>query len=160
MAAGAIKLPLFLGKFFVVAGGPYVRVPDKMVGVKMAVEINHPHQISIPTRDFDVPRVSDVDTGLRQAVDAILRGDPVYVGCMGGIGRTGLFMAILAKAFGESDPVSDVRSQYNHHAVETKQQMQYVQDYVIPLDVLISIGIARFTKIWTFRKNLTNPVKS
>lgn len=157
--AGTIKLPLVFGKFFVVAGGPYRQVPDNMVGVKMAVEISHPHQISIPTRDFDVPRVEDVDKGLVEAVNAILNGDPVYVGCMGGIGRTGLFLAILAKAFGVLDPVPYTRDQYNHHAVETKQQMQYVQDYPIPLDVQFSIGLAKFFKVWTFRSNLTNPVK-
>lgn len=157
--AGSIKLPLIFGKYFQVWGGPYRQVPDSMVGVKMAVEINHPHQISIPTRDYSVPRVLDVDRGLKQAVYEILVGNPVYVGCMGGVGRTGLFLAILAKAFGVKDPVQYVRLNYNPHAVETSQQMQYVQDYQVPQYVRMLISSAKLFGWITFKKNLTRAKK-
>ena len=75
-----------------------------------------------------------VEDTLFQALKAAIDGKQVYVGCMGGVGRTGLFMALLAKAANVKNPVSWVRATYDSHAVETKEQKAYVEAYdVAPL---------------------------
>jgi hypothetical protein len=132
------------------------------VGVKMAQEIkfrprvpgiDYPVEISIPTEDYKTPDPKQLKAGLKQAVKQILNGRPVYVGCMGGRGRTGLFMAVLAKAFGVANPVEYVRANYYHHAVETKPQYQFVTDFKIPYTVRAAIAVARFTAM--FKRNRT-----
>ncbi len=158
---GSLKLDAGFGKHFLIYGGPYTGKPKGMSGVKMAKEIRHPEvTIDIPTPDFSVPPVAMLDEGLRDAVALILKGDPVYVGCMAGRGRTGLFLAIVAKAFGEVTPVEYVREHYYPHAVETSGQYSFVRNYPIPKDVQDRI---RFARYWSwlnfFKKNLTKPVK-
>jgi hypothetical protein len=134
-------------KFFSVFGGPYVEKPEHMVGVKMAVEVpffdDGSIEIDVPTRDYNVPDKFDLADGLEEAGYYILQGRPVYIGCMGGKGRTGLFMAVLAKAFGIANPVAYVRAEYYAHAVETAEQKKYVEDFVIPPRVLSAIKVAR-----------------
>lgn len=153
---GTLKLPIRGDKFFEVVGGPFIECPDNMVGVKMAAEIKRPCHINIPTEDFSVPKLSELDVGLILAVQSIVRGQPVYVGCMAGRGRTGLFLAILAKAFGVEDPVGFVRKHYYRHAVETAAQKIFVSDYEVPAKVKRAIKIARFKSYFTFRTRLTN----
>lgn len=146
-----------------VYGGPYRSKPTDMLGVKMAVEINAPCDIDIPTKDFNVPDVQTFKLGLAKGLGLLVYGDtPLYVGCMGGIGRTGLYLAGLAKVMSEYrrmrrkktfDPVSYVREHYLSHAVETKEQQQYIKDLdvtdlvqwcAVTQDVLIGpIGFAK-----------------
>lgn len=128
-----------------VFGGPFVNFDveeRRLVGVKMAAEIDHPHNISIPTQDFSVPEPDIMLEGMIKAIRAMREGNDLYVGCMGGVGRTGLFMAILVKAclvnageYGDPiAPILHVRSYYNPHAVETVGQREYVQNFdVTPL---------------------------
>lgn len=112
-------------------GGPYMKRPSKMVGVKMAQEIQAYCDISVPTADFSTPNELQLINGLRQVLVMLADNKPVYVGCMGGTGRTGLFMACLMKALGHKDPVAYVREKYRGHAVETKAQ----EDFIANLDV-------------------------
>ena len=65
------------------------------------------------------------------------------VGCMGGIGRTGLMLALLAKSFGEEDPVRYVRATYYSHAVETAAQKQFIAEFKVPLSVRLRIWLKR-----------------
>lgn len=153
---GIMKLPLAAGRYFEVAGGPYRQKPDEYVGVKMAKEIKAPCRIDIPTVDFQTPPAVEMDEGLRSAINCILLGHPLYVGCMGGIGRTGLFLAILAKAFDVNDPVRYVRQNYLQHAVETIQQMQYVKNYEIPTSVKVKIAVAKVFYRFSSRFSLTH----
>lgn len=126
-----------------IIGGPYMqRYPDHL-GIKMAVEIRTPCNIDIPTRDFDVPKVEDLDKGIRASLIPIARGKPVYVGCMGGIGRTGLFLAALAKTVGINEPVKYVRANYKPHAVETQQQMEYIAAFQPSLKTKLTANIAK-----------------
>ena len=108
-------------------GGPYKNRPESMVGIKMAEEINLPCDFDVPTRDFDVPSMPVLLEGLEYAMVASFMGDRVYVGCMGGIGRTGLFMAAMAKVCGVRNPVEYVREHYKPHAVETADQKRYIK---------------------------------
>lgn len=158
---GTLILPLRKGREFTVIGGPFTMHQDRYamcIGVKMAAEINRQCDINIPTIDFSVPSLEHLDVGLERAVDAILNGKPVYVGCMAGRGRTGLFMSILAKSFGIERPVEYVRANYYSHAVETPEQYDFVMGYKIPEVVQRRIKLARLLSYVTFwRKNpLTN----
>lgn len=127
-----------------VFGGPFRKyVPDtrRLVGVKMAAEIDHPHEISIPTEDFSIPDHKDMEIGIIDALGHMMQGNDIYVGCMGGIGRTGLFMGCLAKVMKDcdavgirsearvDDPVKWVRQHYIPHAIETRDQQDFVRTF-------------------------------
>jgi len=128
----------------VVFGGPfrnYVPGTRRLVGVKMAQEIEHPHDFKVDTRDFSVPSQAAMQAGIMFAISNLYKGYDVYAGCMGGIGRTGLFMACMAKvqhdyfaSVGEAPPrpvppVAYVRAHYIPHAVETDEQQDFVADF-------------------------------
>jgi hypothetical protein len=147
---GDLKVPLTKRHYFTVTGGPYYDRPTSMVGVKMAQEIHLPCDVDIPTRDFSVPTPATLAYGLAEAVEQMLRGEPLYVGCMGGRGRTGLFLAVLAKAMGVKQPVEFVRKHYYPHAVETADQYRFVQEFEIPLDVKAAVKQARLNAQWYF----------
>lgn len=156
MALGTLKLPLSGNKFYEVTGGPYVTRPPFMFGVKMAKEIQRPCDVNIPTLDFQTPPQAEMSEGLRRAVATILKGKPVYVGCMAGRGRTGLFLAVLAKAFGIKNPVEYVREHYFAHAVETEEQYEYVMKYQIDADMQRWVKVAKLKSFFRFKNNLTN----
>lgn len=118
------------GKKYKIWGGPYVSRPDGMVGIKMAREINLPCTVDVPTEDFSVPPVGALMRGVAKALVEVEMGETLYVGCMGGTGRTGLFMAALAKYTGEKDPIKYVRKHYKAHAVETSLQEEYIMEAI------------------------------
>lgn len=110
----------------------------RLIGVKMAAEIDHPCHIDIPTQDFSIPDSNDMQEGMYMALLKMSKGNDIYVGCMGGIGRTGLFMGCLAKILidyhegsylGFTDPVNMVRSLYKGHAIETDEQQAFVRGF-------------------------------
>jgi len=134
-------MPFTLGKIDTyVIGGPFrnfetakhiVRVETgaALKGVLMAEELGYlPKDVFVPTVDFQTPEVKDVRKALMQSIALMAVGHQLYVGCMGGIGRTGLFLAALAKIMGTEDPVAYVRSHYIPHAVETEAQQQFIAD--------------------------------
>lgn len=155
---GHLELPLRAKKHYIVFGGPFVEKPKAQgfIGVKMAAEIGVPCEIDIPTPDFQVPPKAVLDKGLLEAVKAITKGKPVYVGCMAGRGRTGLFLSILAKAFGIEKPVEFVREHYYAHAVETRGQYDFVTNYEVPAEVLKELKWARFISHFRLKSLLTN----
>lgn len=156
---GTLQLEVAPGKYYEVTGGPYVAKPRQMTGVKMAVEIqlhnDGSQEISIPTKDFQVPDTLTLQRGLRKAVWAIVNGRQVYVGCMAGRGRTGLFLSILARAFGYESPIQHVRNTYYSHAVETKPQMLYVMDFPIPWQVKLMVKWAKLKAPLSWKLCLT-----
>ena len=154
---GSLPLVLRKGKFYEVHGGPFPDWPDEShIGVKMAKEIKLDCDIDIPTLDFSVPNKDQLDNGLIRVVEELVKGHPVYVGCMAGRGRTGLFLSILAKAFGEKQPVEYVRDKYYAHAVETPEQYEFVSNYEIPVKVKSMLFWARLFSYFSFKNNLTN----
>ena len=85
------------------------------------------YNVHLPIHDFSVPspdQQDEVELALRETLEALLDGKKVYVGCMGGWGRTGLFLALLAKVCGVEEPVTYVRENYSSRAVETAEQYQ------------------------------------
>jgi hypothetical protein len=139
------SIPVQIGRVTArVYGGPikdYVLGTRRLWAIKMAEEIEHPCDFVVNTRDFSVPDPYDLDWGLIYAVKAIFQGKDVYAGCLGGTGRTGLFMGCLVKCLNDYasltggdvtvpiDPVAYVRHHYRLHAIETKEQEAFVRGY-------------------------------
>lgn len=119
-------------------GGPfksYEQGTRRLVGVKMAKEIKHPHEIDIPVVDYGIPEESVMQMGLLRALAELERGNDIYAGCMGGVGRTGLFIGCMSKVLidyhagaymGEIDPVKLTRKVFKGHAIETPEQEAFV----------------------------------
>lgn len=123
-------MPLkFAGQDIKIYGGPYYDRPAHMFGIKLAKEINLPCNIDLPILDFSIPKPKETKIALMECIKALRQGKEVYVGCMGGRGRTGLYMALLAKAAGVKNPIEYVRSTYTHHAVETPEQEKFVNNF-------------------------------
>ena len=118
-------------------GGPYRKSPvgaRRMKLVKMAEEIEMTCDIDIPIEDYGVPEDDTMTIGVVKAIVAMANGNDLYAGCMGGIGRTGLFMGCMAKVMldytkSKEDPVSFVRKQYMRHTIETAEQLDYVREF-------------------------------
>lgn len=124
-------LPLKLGWFktYHVTGGPYRNKPNAMIGVKLAPEIRAPAFISLDAPDFGLFKPAECEAAAADTLQLIANGVPVYAGCFGGIGRTGTFLAILAKAAGHDDAVAYVRKHYIPEAVETEEQESFVEEF-------------------------------
>ena len=122
-----IKLPsghrIYGGSFFV-APDPGC---DYFTTINLMAERDLPADVHIPIRDYSIPS----NPGELIKVFEFILADTkdVYVGCWGGVGRTGLFMASLLRYLGDPDPIATVRAQYNAHAVETEEQAQFVADF-------------------------------
>lgn len=155
---GQIETKL-LGRKVTVMGGRYRDRPEGIRAVKLAVEINAPADVVLDIPDFGVPTNHQIDSALYQALKILSEDGVIYLGCMGGIGRTGMFMAILIKTIGilnveaeeqtkwykfkkffggslnhsylgmRNFPVEFVRDEYLTHAVETSEQYSFVGYY-------------------------------
>ena len=140
----AMKLP-FGSAERVIYGGGYANRPEHMYGIKMAVEIKAPCDVDIPTVDFSIPPEEAMRKGIRNALWKIAAGrQEVFTGCMGGIGRTGLFLGVLVRVLGEKDPVTYVRKNYYGHAIETQEQ----QDFVNNIELGNLIYMAKAAKLY------------
>lgn len=118
---GGVERKMFGGSFF------HSPSSDNHLTINLMKEHPLPCDIYYPITDYSIPP----DTASLLAVfERVLRSDKdVYVGCFGGRGRTGLFMAAFLKHLGDPTPVASVRKQYNEHAVETAEQMAYVHSF-------------------------------
>ncbi len=84
--------------------------------------------IYLPIPDFGVPSPDALLRAIEATISLAETGRNVVVHCSAGIGRTGLFLAMLAKRdlnLSGEDAISLVR-QYIHGAVETAEQEQLV----------------------------------
>ena len=110
-------------------GGPYRHSSQHPFAylVKCATEQTGRFDTEIPCQDFQPFKEADLRRALHVAIDAALAGRPVYAGCMGGIGRTGTFLAAVLKVLmPEYDPVLLLRTVYLPHAVETAAQERLI----------------------------------
>lgn len=135
-------------------GGPFYEAPENYYRVKMAEEIIRPHEVSVPTRDFDVPSITSMQAGIERTMLHMLVEDskPVFVGCMGGIGRTGLFMGCMAKAWGLPNPVEYTRANYvapgGRRPIETEKQVQYIKDFQVTSTMLSAADLLKRRYRW------------
>ncbi|NKE44168.1 hypothetical protein HB662_05230 [Roseomonas frigidaquae] len=131
-------LPLTVaGRAVTITGGPFDSIPDGAFGIclEMGAEKAWLADVKLPTADFGVPEPA----ALRQAVGEVMRqlqaepDRPVHIGCRAGVGRTGLFMACLARAAGVAgDPLAHVRAHYLPHAAETPAQEAMARGFTWP----------------------------
>lgn len=114
---------IFGGSFFDAPDSPYV------LKINLMAEAPLPCDIYIPIADYSVPSKPDA---FIQAFETIRHSDEdVYVGCYGGMGRTGLFMSCFLKYIGEPNPLETVRRDYNPHAVETQSQVEFLESFPV-----------------------------
>ena len=160
-SVGFLKLK-FNGHRVTVYGGPYHSKPDHVMGVRL--EIRTPADedtiASVDIPDFSVPRsLPEFNGALLTAITELQSGDPVWVGCMGGFGRTGMFMSALLQ-IEELQAIRSrwtskipfiyrrrvkgiaaralhrVRSEYCDRAVETKEQERWMEEVFNPLPIV------------------------
>ncbi len=96
MMNGVIEVQLN-GRRVTVLSGPYRDKPDEVRGVKLAKELDLPCDVDLPIRDYCIPSVSSMVRGLREAFEILGEDQIIYVGCFGGIGRTGMFLALMVR---------------------------------------------------------------
>ncbi len=125
------------GRPVVVTGGPFDAIPAGAFGICLepAAAKARLADIALPVPDFGLPDPA----ALKHAVGAALRQmeaepeRPVHVGCRAGIGRTGLFLACLARAAGvDGDALDWVRCHYLPHAAETPEQEAMARGFTWP----------------------------
>lgn len=87
--------------------------------------------LSAPIPDFGIPDIQKIHTTLTDTMDFAKAGQHVAVHCSAGIGRTGLFSALLArKVFGYpgEQAITWVR-QHIPGAAETHEQREFVTSF-------------------------------
>jgi hypothetical protein len=163
MPTGAKGLfPLKLGTIQAnLVGGPYRNKPKDFYGIKMAEEINADCVISVPTRDFSVPDTGRLIAGLYCGISLAQQQVPIWVGCLGGVGRTGLYFAALAKVMARYqkltkkkvtiDPVAYTREHYYSHAVEIAEQKKWVEDLNVDAVAEWAVHLSGYRVPW-YRK--------
>ena len=89
------------------------------------------HEFCYPIRDRGVPPNPEIFQELVEWVaEQLLEGETVYVGCIGGHGRTGLFLAALVKTMtGNEDAITFVREHYCGKAVESAAQVSFLVEH-------------------------------
>lgn len=130
-AYGRLDLYLY-GLKRTVYGGPFRDARHRLELYRVSLREEEPtgYDVWLPIHDFGVPEDDEaVRDALKAVLEAMLLGRRVYVGCAGGIGRTGMFLALLAKVAGAKYPVAAVREGYARQAVETREQEKYVRNF-------------------------------
>lgn len=130
----SVKLPWFgLWQTIIIYGGPFwkYRAQPGNYGICLTEDDRKGSNQHLPIVDFSVPELPRgyVQAVINEAIVAAVAGKHVYAGCLGGWGRTGLFLSVLLKSLGRPNPVEDVRAEYTPKAVETRAQYEYVMTH-------------------------------
>ncbi len=82
-------------------------------------------------QDMDVPAsIKETKAFTAYLANAILDGKKVFIGCIGGHGRTGTILAILVKEMmGVDDAITYVRNNYCSKAVESSTQVDWLNKH-------------------------------
>jgi hypothetical protein len=130
-----MKLP---GDDFVVYGGsclhPKVKDADVYIGFDAGMrrtERQYPwvkdDEVKFEIADMSTPKDAAAFGRLVDwTAEQIRAGRKVHCGCIGGHGRTGMFLAALVAKFGEKDAIAYVRENYCQKAVESGSQIKFL----------------------------------
>jgi hypothetical protein len=139
---GAFSLTLPMGVVLVFAGAPFRMSETAFLThlepagsptftVKCATEVAGAADTTVPCEDYGTAKPADLRDAAEEAIEAAFQGRPVFAGCMGGIGRTGVFLSVVLKAFypdvDETEIVPMLRNLYLPYTVETPEQEKLVQ---------------------------------
>lgn len=81
-----------------------------------------------PIKNYDIPQCSNFMNIIEKAGEYIQEGHSIFVGCLSGHGRTGLFLAMLYYYLtGEKNALYIIRKLYCHKAVESVKQLNYLR---------------------------------
>lgn len=111
-------------------------------------------------QDFGLPTIPDDDVRfiVDQGIEWARGGSIVEVGCVGGHGRTGSVLALMALSCGVNDPdkaIAWVRENYCTEAIEGDKQKWYIRKYhailnglpIPPEPVIVKTTVAKTTVI-------------
>lgn len=129
---GYCTLKLF-GRKRVVIGGPFEAYHGGGISVCLEAHARNVGKadILIDVQDFQPPTEMQLIASLARLLDFARQypRQPIYVGCRAGIGRTGTFIAAIARMADKDDPVQWTRDNYYGWAVETKAQERLVNTF-------------------------------
>ncbi|CAA2141494.1 hypothetical protein [Hyphomicrobium sp. ghe19] len=125
------KLKIYGGS----CSSPVVHDADVYIGFDSSMRFSDKHfpwnkgeEILFQVPDMGVPKNA---TQYKKLVDwtkeQLLAGQKVHAGCIGGHGRTGMFLAALVSMFGEEDAITYVREHYCKKAVESSSQVEFLK---------------------------------
>lgn len=132
------KLPLVVaGHAVTITGGPFDSLPEGAFGVCLETQAEKAWlaDVLLPTPDFGLPDPDALKAAVGQVMAQLEAAPdrPVHVGCKAGVGRTGVFMAALARAAGvQGDALDHVRTHYLSHAAETPAQEAMARGFTWP----------------------------
>lgn len=117
----------------------------------------HRKRLRISWPDFNIPGLGREDWSI---IAAELQTHPsIYVACTGGHGRTGSFLSILGGLWGLAgdgeDPILVVRKRYCDKAVETLNQVNYIEEILGYKSTAIIEPLSQFSPLYSYP--LTTP---
>lgn len=132
------KLLLGGGEFY---GGscfdPVCRTADVYIGFDHGMKVvstfpptKRVDQIHFPIPDMGVPKDAKGFADLVDwTVNVLKSGDTVHAGCIGGHGRTGMFLSALMARLGTKDAIQKARELYCQKAVESAVQVKFLMEH-------------------------------
>ena len=95
-----------------------------------------PHIVYLNWPDYGVVEVQRLMCIARWALEQLEAGHTLEVGCVGGHGRTGTFVAgmMVVTGFHPDDAIKEVRTNYCPNAVESKPQEKLLQELYEQMD--------------------------
>ena len=85
-----------------------------------------------PVPDFSAPETGRWDQALQAAVSAVQKGENLAVHCHAGVGRTGMFTAMMAHELLDTDADESIAwvRRYIPYAIDTDYQKQFVREHI------------------------------
>jgi len=125
------KFYLYAGSF--VANWQYLK-ENNFFAVNLTHESSHlPCSLSIPIEDFSVPQnqcLLEFDDNIKEILYSIINEEKTFVGCKGGIGRTGIMVGCISKIFGvDNNQIIYFTRQVLPGALETQEQVEFVKKF-------------------------------
>ena len=155
---GSIPLEFGFGPFkttITLYGGPIVEAPSGILSVNLRKEQPGYGDLKLLIPDYGVPTSADTQAVVGKALRQAMKGNRfLYAGCLGGTGRTGLFLAVAALVAGRRDPIGFVRAKYKSSAVETQAQEKFILNVGTPWAEALQSSLNRAGFIRYFTKYL------